>query len=180
MPRAYAMVFLAFIVLAPMAILMGCAAGNTDELTVDVLRSVEVGSDCVLRSIARSQGAVPFPVKSNPFVSDDPVIIRFVSMWALMPAQSEEALAAYTEEQFEAEVGLIKSVYVAMYEPVGGGPETGVYGLQFEESVPRELRERLESNTALVSGRLAVLVWTDAQDAGCYDVLRDGVVELLR
>jgi hypothetical protein len=159
---------------------VGCASAPANDSTLDVLRSVEAHGACVLRPIERAQDATPFPLTANPFVSDNPQTIRFVSMWALMPSQSEEELATYTEEQFEAEVQLIESVCVAVYEPAGGGPETGVYGLQFAREVPPDLRRRLESNLAIVSGRLAVLVWTDAQDRGCYDALRAMVGEVLK
>jgi hypothetical protein len=175
MPRAAA-------ALAPLALVLAtCCGCRPEEATLEALSqsSAAGGNACALRRIEELTGAAPFPVESNPFISTDPQVIRFVSMWLLFPTGSEEEIETYEKESFEREAGLIDAVYVAVYEPAPGGPETGVYGLQFRDPIPEALRGRLEAHTAIVRGRLAVLVWSDAEDGTCYDAVRAHIEESL-
>ena len=119
----------------------GC---KSHEVTLDALSSSSAVADgiCTLKPLDHTRGTVFFDVPSNPFVSTDPQVIQFVSMWLLFPGRSAAGLKSYFEEgTFEREVELIEAVYVAMYESSPGGPETGVYGLQFRDAIPRKLRE---------------------------------------
>jgi hypothetical protein len=162
-------------------LLSGCAARTTEDMTLETLRSASTGaaSACVLKPLEHAQGAVFFPVDSNPFVSRDPDTIRFVSMWLLFPRTGAAAEETYDEQSLHREAELIEAAYVAIYESLPGGPETGVYGLQFRDAIPAELSERLEANTAIVEGKLAVLVWTDSADQSCYEAVRSHVESAL-
>jgi hypothetical protein len=122
---------------------------------------------------------MPFPAKKNPFVSTDQHVIRFLSVWMFPPGTSKEDLESYDLACLERDVQLVEAAYVAIFQSYPGGPETGVYALQFRDPIPRDLRARLEANDVIVSGRLGVLVWTDSEDRSCYKAVRTSIEKSL-
>jgi hypothetical protein len=158
------------------------SGSGSGEVTLEALSqsAAATGSVCVLEPVPEWSEDSPFPIESNPFISTDPQMVRFTCAWLLPPTGSEQEMGSYQEETFEREARLIEAVYVAVYE------SCGVYGLQFREAIPGELRARFEAqahavqaHTAIVEGRLVVLLASDAQDTTCYHALRAHIQQAL-
>jgi len=155
--------------------------GKSGDPSFDVLADWPISNEggCALKPVQHARGPNPLPLNANPLFSTDQDVIRFLSSWMLPPMFSKAEIESYNLACFERDVRLIEAAYVAIYEPYPGGPETGVFGLQFREPLTREMRARLELNETILSGRLAVLVWTDSEDRSCYEAVRAHVEKCL-
>jgi hypothetical protein len=140
------------------------------------------------KPVERSGGA-PFPVPANPMVTSDRRTIGFISVFVMPPTLEEEVAWEQEARDLSEEAGMdlmteligrraatARAAYVAIYESVPGGPETGVFALEFSEPLTRERRDELAQDgpggAVIVSEWVAAAVWSDDPDRSCLDVVR--------
>jgi hypothetical protein len=141
-------------------------------------------------------GAAPVPLVANPMITSDERVIAFVSVFVMPPTPEEEArweeeMAGVAPEAMEQRIAemmaertrIAKAAYVCVYETSAGGPETGVFALEFNEPLSTERRDELRVSGpggAVIAGEwAAAAVWTDDRDPSCLEVVRAHVESVL-
>jgi hypothetical protein len=140
-------------------------------------------------------GGAPIPVAANPMITSDQRVIGFISVFVIPPTV-EEQLAWDEAEHLQEDGGTermmamiaqrapaARAAYVAIYESAPGGPETGVFALEFSEPLLPERREELAQDgpggAVLAGERVAAAVWSDDPDRSCMDAVRAHVASVL-
>ncbi|MCK4512048.1 hypothetical protein KAW64_09925, partial [bacterium] len=101
---------------------------------------------CALMPLDHMIGAAPIPVDSNPMITSDRRVIGFVSLFVMPPTPEEEAAweaemsmmgpdaeRKRFEELIAERTSTVRAAYVAIYESLEHGAETGVFALEFAE-----------------------------------------------
>jgi hypothetical protein len=147
------------------------------------------------KPVERSGGA-PFQVSANPMITSDKRTIGFISVFVMPPTPEEElawekeardlpedAGMDLMEDLMAARVPAARAAYVAIYESSPGGPETGVFALEFSEPLSEERRDAIAvegpGGAVLASEWVAAAVWSDDRDRSCLDVVRAHVASVL-
>ncbi|MBN2564195.1 MAG: hypothetical protein JXB46_00630 [Candidatus Eisenbacteria bacterium] len=170
--------------------------GGPTSLQRLTLPESERGDRCRLKPLSHGRGASIIPMSSNPMVTTDRDVIGILMTFVMPPTAEEEAAFESEMENVPAEratgrireimrerAALVSTAYVAVYEPSGGGPETGVYALLMDEPIPAEERSEFEqygpSGFLMLRGRVAVMAWADGNDKSCLEALRAHVENVL-
>jgi hypothetical protein len=140
-------------------------------------------------------GGAPIPVAANPMITSDKRVIGFISVFVMPPTLEEQLEWDETEHVgegagLERMMDLIaqrtptaRAAYVAIYESSQGGPETGVFALEFSEPLMPERREELAQDgpggTVMAGEWVVAAVWSDDPDRSCMDALRAHVWSVL-
>lgn len=144
----------------------GCCPGGGAVLSSLTLPDAEQAAECHLKSL--SSGGTVAPVETNPTLTSDQDLARFVSSFLVTSGDGTyvEGVAAGVDK-----------AYVALYEGEKAGAETGVYAVLFDEPIGGELRSVLDSNPLVFhKGQLAAIVWTESDACRpCYERVRTHV-----
>jgi len=164
-----------------------------DRLT---LPGSQLPEGCALMPLDHMIGAAPIPVDSNPMITSDRRVIGFVSLFVMPPTPEEEAAweaemsmmgpdaeMKRFEELIAERTSTVRAAYVAIYESLEHGAETGVFALEFAEPLSLARREALSTEGAWgvvqASEWVAASVWTDDPVHACLDAVRVYVEEVL-
>jgi hypothetical protein len=148
------------------------------------------------KPIDSAVGAAPIPLVANPMITSDERVIAFVSVFVMPPTPEEEArweeeMAGVAPEAMEQRIAdmmaertrIAGAAYVGVYETSAGGPETGVFALEFNEPLSKERRDELRVSGpggAVIAGEwAAAAVWTDDRDSSCLEVVQAHVESVL-
>jgi hypothetical protein len=77
--------------------LVASSACKLGAVTLETLKMQLVPDEeaCTLKPLKHGRGPMPFAVDENPLVSTDLHVIRFLSLWMLIPMTSQVELESY-------------------------------------------------------------------------------------
>ncbi len=118
-------------------------------------------SGCRLAPFGEGWRSPFLPLTSNPGLITDPAALDFMGAFLTPVARAREI-----------EIG-----YAGIYQQGDRGSETGVYAVRLKPGINEQLRKgppgRGPGPPVLVKGRVAIIVWTDAQTTECRDAIYD-------